>query len=152
MSWEWPPWFRWLVRGVAVVVILYFGLAFTTMLPVNSAGNAGIRFITELEGFRGGPEKGYDRLCSSEKARIGRDQFLESDGAEYSVLAGAGAVGSATQHPDVHPLDKDIKQWWKEYEITVAGRVETWRLFLVREHSWWQFKGDWKVCGIELRN
>ena len=150
-SWEWPTWFRWLVRGIAVMVIVYFGFAFTTMLPVDTAENAGIWFISELGGFRGGPEEAYKRLCASEQDRIGKEQFLETGGAEYSVLARAGAVGAATQYPDVHPLDRDIKEWWKEYEITVGGRVETWRLYVVREDTWWPFDTEWKVCGIERR-
>jgi hypothetical protein len=151
-SWEWPTWFRWTVRVAAVLVVLFGTLILYGHSPVDSAGNAGIWFISELGGFRGGPEEAYNRLCASEQDRIGAEQFLETGGAEYAVLARAGAVGSATQYPDVHPLDKSIREWWKEYEITVGGRIETWRLYLVREDTWWPFDTEWKVCGIERRS
>ena len=151
-TWEWPTWFRWTLRILALLVIVLGALILFIASPVNSAGNTGIWFIAEVEGFRGGPEEAYDRLCSSEKDRVGMEQFLETEGAEYSVLANAGAVGAAAQYPDdAETLNADIRQAWNEYEISTVNGQETWRLQLVRERDWWEIKGDWKICGLEQR-
>ena len=137
---------------LALIVIAVGALILYIAAPVNSAGNTGIWFIAEIEGFRGGPEEAYDRLCSSEQERIERERFLETGGADYTVLANAGAVGAAAQYPDdSETLNADIRQAWKEYEITTSEGGQTWRLHLTRERDWWEFKGDWKICGIERR-
>lgn len=152
MSWERPSWFRWTVRILAFIVITLGALILFMAAPVNSAGNTGIWFIAELEGFRGGPEEAYERLCTSEQDRIGGEQFFASGGAEYAVLANAGAVGATAQYPDdTETLSSDIQQAWKEYEITTADGEATWRLYLIRERDWWEIKGEWKICGIEQR-
>lgn len=141
------------MRIAAVVVIAIGALILYMAAPVNSAGNSGIWFIAEIEGFRGGPQEAYDRLCSREQDRIGRERFLETGGAEYAVLADAGAVGAAAQYSDdAETLEADVEQAWVEYEITTVDGQQTWRLQLLRERDWWEFKGDWKVCGIEQRS
>lgn len=150
--WEWPTWFRWTVRILALIVIAVGALILYMEAPVKSAGNTGIWFIAQLEGFRGGDEPDFQQLCSTEQERIGRDQFIETGGAEYSVLANVGAVGAAAQYPDdAETLSSDIQQAWEEYEITTTDGEQTWRIYLNREREWWQIKGDWKICGIERR-
>lgn len=149
---EWPTWFRWTIRILALVIIAIGGTILYMAAPINSAGNTGIEFIAQVEGFRGGQEEAYDRLCSTEQDRIGRDQFLESGGAEYAVFAHAGAVGAAAKYPDdTETLSGEVQQAWVEYEITTTGGDQTWRLNLARERDWWEFKGDWKICGLEQR-
>ena len=152
MSWEWPSWFLWTVRILAFIVITLGALILFMAAPVNSAGNTGIWFIAELEGFRGGPDEAYERLCSSEQDRVGQEHFFATGGAEYSVLANAGAVGATAQYPDdTETLSSDIQQTWKEYEIATTDGEATWRLYLIRERNWWEIKGEWKICGIEQR-
>lgn len=149
---DWPAWSRWLVRILALTVIAVGAFILYWAAPADTAGNAGIRFILELQGFQGGPEEAYDDLCSSEQSRIGRAVFLESEGAEYAPLATEGAVGAAAEYPDdTDTLGSDIQAAWVEYESSAAEGGLTWRLNLVRQRSWWQFRGSWKVCGIEVR-
>ena len=151
-TWEWPTWLRWTVRTAALVVIAVGAFILYIAAPVKSAGNAGIEFVIGLGDDPDDLNQAFDRLCESEQGRIGMDQFLETDGAEYTVLADAGAVGAAAQYPDdAETLNADVQQAWKEYEITTVEGQETWRLQLVRERDWWEIKGDWKICGIEQR-
>lgn len=143
-------WFRWLVRGIAVIVIVYFGLAFTTMLPVDTAGNAVARLIGHLEGPTTNPQAAFGELCEAEQTRIGREGFVDTSGAEYSVLAGRGARGVGSEHPASRAFDDEIKSSW--WDLQVAGPTEVWRLHLVRVDTWWPFDTEWKVCGIERRS
>ena len=152
MTGAWPSWFRWTIRALALIVITVGVLILWMAAPVNSAGNTGIWFISELQGFREGPEAAYDRLCISEQERIGRERFFASGGAEYSVLANSGAAGARAQYPDdTQTLSSNIQQTWKEYEITTSDGEQTWRLYLERERDWWEFEGAWTICGIEQR-
>lgn len=152
MTWKWPSWFRWTVRVLALIAITLGVLTLFMAAPVNSAGNTGIWFIAELEGFRGGPEDAYDRLCSSEQDRIGREHFFATGSAEYSVLANAGAVGATAEYPDdAQTLSSDIQEAWTEHEITTPDGEETWRLYLERGREWWEIKSNWTICGLEQR-
>lgn len=146
---EWPASFRWLVRILALLVIAVGAFILYWAAPTDTAGNAGIHFVLDLQGD---PEEAYDDLCSSEQSRIGLADFLETEGAEYAPLAAEGAVGAAAEYPDdTDTLGSDIQAAWVEYESSTAEGGQTWRLNLVRQRSWWQFTGSWKVCGIEVR-
>lgn len=149
---EWPTWFRWTIRILALVIIAIGGAILYMAAPVNSAGNTGIEFIISLGDDPDDMKQAFEELCSTEQDRIGMEQFLETGGAEYSVLADAGAVGAAAQYPDdTETLSADVQQAWVEYEITTTDGEQTWRLNLARERDWWEFKGDWKICGLEQR-
>lgn len=151
-TWEWPPWLRWTVRIAALIVIALGAVILYIAAPVNSAGNAGIEFIIDLGDDPDDLNRAFDRLCVSEQDRIGIERFLETDGAEYTVLADAGAVGAAAQYSDdAETLNAGVRQAWKEYEISTVNGQETWRLQLVRERDWWEINSDWKICGIAQR-
>lgn len=153
MSQESPGCLGWTVRALALVVILIGALILWWAQPVETAGNTGIDFIGEMGNHpQANPEEAYDMLCAAEKDRLDQAQFLASDFGEYSALASRGAVGAAKQHPPLDTLSRDIETAWVEYEIQDGDTVETWRLNLVREREWWDWRGDWKVCGIEFRN
>jgi hypothetical protein len=151
-GWEWPRWFRWTIRGIAVLIILYFGLAVGFLIPVNTAGNVALRFIADLEPLNQADiEMSFATLCESEQERIGVDAFVDTRGAEYSALGNFGVVGAATQYPETDTLQRNITEAWVEFDVTKGNVIETWRLYMIRERDWWEWKGDWKVCGIEFR-
>lgn len=66
------------------------------------------------------------------------------------MLAGTGANGVDSQYPDGETLEGGISEAWWDFEVHREG-LEIWRVHLLREREWWEFKGDWKVCGIEFR-
>lgn len=153
MNQESPGCLGWTVRALAVILILIGGVFLWSIRPVETAGNTGIWFLLDLGTHaQADPEEAYDRLCAAEKARLDRAQFTASDFGEYSALAARGAVGAETQYPELDTLNRDIQAAWVEHEVQDGDIIETWRLNLVRERKWWDWRGDWKICGIEFRN
>lgn len=140
----------WTIRILAIAVILVGAWILWWARPVETAENAGIWFLGDLGGHpQAEPQAAFAMLCSSEKERLSESQFIESDFGDYAALAG-GASGAASQYSGVETLRGDVRTAWMEYEVQAVDATETWRLNMIRERDWWEWTGDWKVCGIEF--
>lgn len=103
----------------------------------------------------------YDQLCDAQRDATTEAAFRTSEGEAVSPLltadshAGSSVYvdrGLAEERPDLETLDPDLTTTWVEVEATWyehvdddtivsgSGRVEHWRVELVREG------GDWRVC------
>ncbi|HJQ75705.1 MAG TPA: hypothetical protein VJ948_00410 [Acidimicrobiia bacterium] len=151
-SQEWPGWFRWAIRLIAVIVIVAGAWILWSERQVNTAGNAVAWFIGDLEPTAGASAEGaYDRLCEAEQERIAKHEFLRTGGSDYDFLGEFGVSALDSQYPDHETLRSDITAVWWDLEIERERDREIVRINMVRERDWWEFQGDWKICGVEFR-
>ena len=74
-------WFRWSVRILAFLIILFGIWILLLQAPVNTAGNAASWLIGGLESSAlHGPEAAFERLCMAEQTRIGNREFTDANG------------------------------------------------------------------------
>lgn len=141
----------WVAITVGVALVL-FGLFVYFTRSINTTGNTAIWFSGELRS--GHFEEAHARLCSAQRAEIPIEEFIPTEGAQYSVFRDQrGTIfGADQQYPDEETLDRRIDEAWTELEIRGAEDVQVVRLNMVREGEWLLGSGEWKVCGIEVRD
>lgn len=130
----------WAFRIVVVLLILYGLFILAWSLPGRSPSNTRLHFSRDIRESE--LEDAYEWLCKADQERLSLGEFVQSEGAEYAVVADAGF--GAEQYPEGPPAG--VSTAWTEVETSRPSDgepVDVWRLHQVYE--WF----NWRICGIE---